>query len=170
MKIEDFNQKYNKQIAPYIKFGPYHSYERYINTNFYLEREDCYRSLRKAINHLSYNGKSINHMNYKEIKNTTKNFSDLYFYINGDINYIEMNSYGVIITLDFLGINTKKLVFTKRMITGSLIILTDNDYTDYLLTKVFYNPYFDIKENENIEKKCKIKIPNKPFIEFNYHL
>ena len=163
LKMEDFNEIYNKQIAPYIKFGPYYSYERYINTNFYLEREDCYRSLRNAINNLSASGKSINYMNYKEIKNTAKNFSNLYFYINGEINYIEINNSGVIITLDFLGINARKIIFTKRMITGSLIILTDNDYSDYLLTTVFYNPYFDLKENEkNNNKKCKIKIPKKP--------
>jgi hypothetical protein len=102
-------------------------------------------------------------MNYKEIKNTAKNFSNLYFYINGEINYIDINNSGVIITLDFLGINARNIIFTKRMITGSLIILTDNDYSDYSLTTVFYNPYFDLKENEkNNNKKCKIKIPKKP--------
>ena len=44
LTMEDFNEKYMKEIAPHIKYGPYYSYERYINTIFYLEREDCYRS------------------------------------------------------------------------------------------------------------------------------
>ena len=166
LKSEDFYEKYNKAIAPHIKVGPYFSYERYINTNFYLEREDCYRSIRNAINILQSNGKSINNMNYNEVKMITKKFSDIYYYINGEINYIEVNSYGVIITLDFLGVNSKRIKFTKRMITGSLIILTDNDYTDYLLTTVFYNPYFDLKENggnKNDKNKLKIKIPKEPY-------
>ena len=163
LKTEDFIEKNNKEIAPHIKVGPYFSYERYINTNFYLEREDCYRSLRNAINVLQTNGKSINSMSYNEIKDITKKFSDLYFYINGEINYIDINSYGVIITLDFLGVNSRKIKFTKRMITGSLIVLTDNNYTDYLLTTVFYNPYFDLKGNEDNKNKSKIKIPKEPY-------
>ena len=166
LKSEDFYEKYNKAIAPHIKVGPYVSYERYINTNFYLEREDCYRSIRNAINILQSNGKSINNMNYNEVKMITKKFSDIYYYINGEINYIEVNSYGVIITLDFLGVNSKRIKFTKRMITGSLIILTDDDYSDYLLTTVFYNPYFDLKENggnKNDKNKLKIKIPKEPY-------
>ena len=149
LKAEDFIVKNNKEIAPHIKVGPYFSYERYINTLFYLEKEDCYRSLRNAINVLQSNGKSINSMRYNEIKDITKKFSDLYFYINGEINYIDINSHGIIITLDFLGVNSRKIKFTKRMITGSLIVLTDNNYTDYLLTTVFYNPYFDLKGNED---------------------
>ena len=164
LTMEDFNEKYMKEIAPHIKFGPYYSYERYINTLFYLEREDCYRSLRKAINILQSSGKSINNMNYKEIQNVMKKNSDLYFYKNGDINYIDINSSGVIITLDFLGINARKILFTKRMITGSLIVLTDNDFTDYLLTTVYYNPYFDLKGSEKGKNKnIKIKIPKAPY-------
>ena len=170
LKTEDFIVKNNKEIAPHIKVGPYFSYERYINTNFYLEREDCYRSLRNAINVLQTNGKSINSMRYNEIKDITKKFSDLYFYINGEINYIDINSYGVIITLDFLGVNSRKIKFTKRMITGSLIVLTDNNYTDYLLTTVFYNPYFDLKGNEDNKINQKLKYQKSLIIEFNYLL
>ena len=142
LKAEDFMVKGNKKIAPHIKVGPYFSYERYINTLFYLEKEDCYRSLRNAINVLQSKGKSINSMRNKEIKYILKKCSDLYFYINGEIIYIDINSHGIIITLDFLGVNSSKIKFTKRMITGSLIVLTDNNYTDYLLSTVFYNPYF----------------------------
>ena len=102
-------------------------------------------------------------MRYNEIKEITKKFSDLYFYINGVINYIDINSHGIIITLDFLGVNSSKIKFTKRMITGSLIVLTDNNYTDYLLTTVFYNPYFDLKANEGNKSKLKFKIPKEPY-------
>jgi len=166
IKKEEFQQKYDKMISHHIKNGPYFSYERYLNTNFYLEREDCYRDLRRAIKFLQSQGKAINDMNYKEIKNVTKKFSNLYFYVKGEIIYIEVNSNGIIITLDFQGVNSKKIKFTKRMITGSLVILSDRNFSDYLLTTVFYNPYFDLKANENDNqnnKKLKIKIPDHPF-------
>jgi hypothetical protein len=161
LKSEDFNFKKINLIYPHIKSGSYFSFERYINTMFYLEKEDCYISLREAIYTLQSNSKSINDMTYQEIKNATKKFSDLYFYTNGTINYIDVNYFGIIITLDFLGANSRKIKFTKRMITGSLVVLTDNNYTDYLLATVFYNPYFDKKENEN--KKSKLKLPKEPY-------
>ena len=163
---EEFNKNYFKMICPHIKIGSYFSYERYLNTNFYLEREDCYRNLRAVISELQSNRKSINEMNYKEAKDLTKKFSDLYFYINGEIYYLEVNSNGFIITLDFQGINKKKIKFTKRMIAGSLVILTDKYYSDYLLTTVFYNPYFDLKTKDNEEtknKNLKIAIPDPPY-------
>ena len=163
LKSEDFNLKRNYLIAPHIKCGSYFSFERYINTMFYLEKEDCYRSLREAIYILQSNSKSINDMKYQEIKNTTKKFSNLYFYKNGTINYIDANCYGIIITLDFLGSNSRKIKFTKRMITGSLVILTNDNFSDYLLTTVFYNPYFDKKENENEKNKSKLKLPKEPY-------
>ena len=48
------------------------------------------------------------------------------------------------------------------MISGSLIILTDNNYENYLLTTVFYNPYVDIKLNKQ-KKKQRMKIPKFPY-------
>ena len=158
LKYEDFKNKYTKEIAPHIKSGPYYSFDRYLNTNFYLEREDCYRSLRNAIHKIQSLGKSINLMNYNEIKEITKNFSDLYFYKNGEIQYLDINSFGIVITIDFMSIKAKKIKFTKRMITGSLIVLTDNNFSDYLLGIVCYNPYFDLKEN-----KLKINLPTEPY-------
>ena len=113
IKKEEFEQKYDKMISPHIKSGPYFSYERYLNTNFYLEREDCYRDLRKAIKFLQSQGKAINDMNYQQIKNVTKKFANLYFYVKGEIAYIEINSNGMVITIDFQGINSKKIKFTK---------------------------------------------------------
>ena len=158
LKYEDFKNKYTKEIAPHIKSGPYYSFDRYLNTNFYLEREDCYRSLRNAIHKFQSLGKSINFMNYNEIKNISKNYSDLYFYKNGEIYFIDINSFGIVITIDFMSINTKKIKFTKRMIAGSLIVLTDNNFSDYILGIVCYNPYFDLKGN-----KSKIKLPSEPY-------
>ena len=164
LRREDFNLKRKNFIAPHIKSGPYFSFERYINTMFYLEKEDCYRSLREAIYNLQTDSKSINDMNYQEIKNTIKKYSDLYFYRDGTINHVDINCCGIIITIDFLGINSRKIKFTKRMITGSLVVLTDNNYSDYLLTTVFYNPYFDKKEKENENNnKSKIKLPKEPY-------
>ena len=87
-------------------------------------------------------------MNYNEIKEITKNFSDLYFYKNGEIQYLDINSFGIVITIDFMSIKAKKIKFTKRMIAGSLIVLTDNNFSDYFLGIVCYNPYFDLKENK----------------------
>ena len=86
IKKEEFEKDYDKIISHHIKIGPYFSYEKYINTNFYLEREDCYRDLRNAIKFIQSEGKSINDMNYKEIKDLTKKFPNLYFYIKGEIN------------------------------------------------------------------------------------
>ena len=105
-------------------------------------------------------------MNYQQIKNVTKKFANLYFYVKGEIAYIEINSNGMVITIDFQGINSKKIKFTKRMITGSLVVLSDKNFSDYFLTTVFYNPYFDIKTNEKNNqdnKKLKINIPDHPY-------
>ena len=56
------------------------------------------------------------------------------------------------------------------MITGSLIILTDNNYENYLLTTVYYNPYFDLKGNEDNKINQKLKYQKSLIIEFNYLL
>jgi len=53
---------------------------------------------------------------------------------------MDINRDGVILTMDFIAPTQRKIKFTKRMITGSLIILTDKNYENYLLTTVFYNP------------------------------
>ena len=62
----DLNENEQLEIAPHIKFGSYISYERYINTMFYLEYQDCYKDLKETINYLQLN-KSINKMNKKEL-------------------------------------------------------------------------------------------------------
>jgi len=82
---EDFLEKGDPLIAAHLKVGPYISYERYINTMFYLEYEDCYRDLRKSINIFQSLNKSINEMNKEELYKLSKKYSDLYFYLNGQI-------------------------------------------------------------------------------------
>ena len=159
---EDFIEKSDPLIAPHIKKGSYISYQRYINTMFYLEYEDCYRDLRKTINIFQSMKKSINEMDKKELYKLSKNYSDIYFYLKGQIIFVDINRDGVILTIDFCSPNPRPIKFTKRMITNSLIILTDNNYENYLLTTVFYNPYVDKKLNEN-KKQKKIKIPKYPY-------
>ena len=159
---EDFNEKINTPIAPHIKFGPYISYERYINTMFYLEYEDCYRDLRKTINTFRNMNKSINDMDKKELQKFSKAYSDVYFYLKGEIIKVDINRDGLIITVDFCSPSPRKLKFTKRMISGSLIILCDNNYENYLLTTVFYNPYVDQKLNEN-KRQRQLKMPKFPY-------
>ena len=104
--------------------------------------------------------KSINDMDRKELQKLSKSYSDLYFYLKGEIIFVDANRDGVIITVDFCSPSPRKLKFTKRMISGSLIILTDNNYENYLLTTVYFNPYIDKRLNQN---KRQILI-----IEYNY--
>jgi hypothetical protein len=78
---EDFIEKVDLLIAPHIKKGSYISYQRYINTMFYLEYEDCYRDLRKSINIFQSLNKSVNEMDKKELYKLSKNYSDIYFYL-----------------------------------------------------------------------------------------
>ena len=160
---EDFIEKGEPLIAPHLKVGPYISYERYINTMFYLEYEDCYRDLRKSINIIQSLNKSINEMDKNELYKLSKKYSDLYFYLNGHIIFVDINREGVILTIDFCAPSPRKIKFTKRMITNSLVILTDNNYENYLLTTVFYNPYVDKKINDKGKKRKNLKIPKYPY-------
>ena len=106
--------------------------------------------------------KSINDMDRKELQKLSKSYSDLYFYLKGEIIFVDANRDGVIITVDFCSPSPRKLKFTKRMISGSLIILTDNNYENYLLTTVYFNPYIDKRLNQN-KRQRKLKIPKYPY-------
>jgi hypothetical protein len=64
---KDFNEKNDIKIAEHIKKGSYKTYDRYINTMFYLEYEDCYRALRAAINDFQEKQVSVNKMTQKEL-------------------------------------------------------------------------------------------------------
>ena len=152
LEIEDL------KIAPHLKYGSYISYERYINTMFYLEYQDCYKDLKETIKQLN---KSINNLNTKELYQLSKDFSNIYFYLEGEIKNLELDREGAIITIEFETHYRKSIKFTKRMITGSLIILTDNNFENYLLTTVYLNPYVDRKINDN--PKNKMWLPKFPY-------
>ena len=47
------------------------------------------------------------------------------------------------------------------MITGSLVILTDNNFENYLLTTVYLNPYVDKKINDKI--RVNMWLPKFPY-------
>ena len=158
----DFKENSKIIIARHRRIGSYYSYPRYFNTMFYLEYEDCYRSVRSAINTLQANHKSINEMDKNEIYGLTNKYNDLYFYINGNITKIDINKNGIILTLDFCSPNYTKIMFTKRMILGSLVIITNNNYDKYLLTSVFYNPYISHKINPNNKGKI-YTVPKLPY-------
>ena len=146
------------KIAPHLKYGSYRSYDRYINTMFYLEYQDCYKDLKESIRQLN---KSINNLTIKELYQLSKDFSNIYFYLEGEIKSLELDREGAIITIEFKTHYKKNIKFTKRMITGSLIILTDNNFDNFLLTTVYLNPYVDRKINEN--SKQKIWLPKHPY-------
>ena len=80
INIDDFLTEVYYNIDPNIPKGKFDSYESYINTMFFLEYEDCYRNLRKAIYKLKNNYVSIGKLNKKEIKNFEKNQKDIYCY------------------------------------------------------------------------------------------
>ena len=153
INIDDFLTEVYYNIAPNIPKGKFDSYESYINTMFFLEYEDCYRNLRKAIYKLKNNYVSIGKLNKKEIKNFEKNQKDIYCYFNGEIINVEINNEGVFIIIDFSSLSGKRLNFSKRMINGSLIVITNNNYNDYLLAVVSYNPYIERKLVEKIGDK-----------------
>ena len=143
---KDFFKDEEKEIAKHKSYGPYISYLRYLNTLFYLEYEDCYRYLRRAINDYSYS---------KKIEEIKKN-KDIFYYDNVSIVGVETKENGIILTIDF---KVNYIIrFTKRMLYGSLLILTNKNLDDFLFTTVDLNPY--IEEDKNLENK--IKIPKFP--------
>ena len=160
MSTPDFNEKKDLRFAPHKKSGSYISYERYINTMFYLEYQDCYKDLKETINYLQLN-KSINNMDKKELYQLSKEFSNIYFYLEGEIKGLDLDRDGAIITIEFRTHYKKMIKFTKRMITGSLVILTDNNFENYLLTTVHFNPYVDKKIND--KSRAKMWLPKFPY-------
>ena len=96
---EDFNNRQIIEIAANIIKGSYISYERYINTMFYLEYEDCYKSLRKTINDFQSIHRSVNTIDKKEFLQLSKNSSDIYIYLKGEIRSFDIKRDGVILEL-----------------------------------------------------------------------
>ena len=160
LSIPDFNENKELRIAPHKKSGSYISYNRYINTMFYLEYQDCYKDLKETINYLQIN-KSINNMDKKELYQLSKEFSNIYFYLEGEIKGLDLDRDGAIITIEFRTHLKKMIKFTKRMITGSLVILTDNNFENYLLTTVYLNPYVDKKIND--KTRVNMWLPKFPY-------
>jgi hypothetical protein len=76
---DDFKNQQKLEIASNIIKGSYTSYEKYINTMFYLEYEDCCGSLRKTINEFQLMGKSVNKMDNRELQKLSKSNTDIYF-------------------------------------------------------------------------------------------
>ena len=144
---KDFFKDKEKEIVKHKSYGPYISYLRYLNTLFYLEYEDCYRYLRRAIKDYSLS---------KKIEEIKKN-KNIFYYDNVSIVGVETKENGIILTIDFK-VNYK-IIFTKRMLYGSLLILTNKNLDDFLFTTVELNPYID--EEKILENK--IKIPKFPY-------
>ncbi len=148
---EELIQDIEKEIVPHLTKGSYLSYERYLNTLFYLEYEDCYRSLKKTIKSL-YSEKLI------DPRQIEKKYIDIYYYFNASIPKIEATNTGIILTIDFQA--PKRVKFTKRMIYGSLLIISNENLSDFLFVTVHYNPYIK-NRNKNIKQK-EMKLPQEP--------
>ena len=165
INIDDFITEINYNIDPNLPKGEYDSYESYINTMFFLEYEDCYRNLRRAIYKLKNNDMNLEQLKPNDIKKFEKNQKDIYCYFNGEIVNVEINIEGVFIIIDFSSLFGKKLNFAKRMINGSLIVITNNTFNDYLLATVYYNPYIEkklIEKTGDSRRKMKLEMFNIP--------
>ena len=108
--------------------------------------------------------KSVNKMDKNDLQKLSKTYSDIYFYLKGEIRRVYIDRDGVILEIEFQAPTQRIIKFTKRMITSSLIILTDDNFEKYLLTTVYYNPYLDkkIKDNQRMRKKS-IRMPKHPY-------
>ena len=69
---------------------------------FFLEYEDCYRSLRRAIYNLIEDGKSLYHLDKQEKWSFERRRHDVYCYCDGEIIKAEMNHEGILLTIDFI--------------------------------------------------------------------
>ena len=151
---KDFTKEINNKIDENKIKGKYDLFEKYINTMFFLEFEDCYRNLRRAIFNLIKDGKCLNQIeNKKEQLKFERKKHDIYCYMDGEIINVEMNHEGIFIIIEFTHLVGKEIKFTKRMINGSLVIIVDNEFEEFLLTTVSYNPYIESKLLENSQDK-----------------
>jgi superfamily I DNA and/or RNA helicase len=112
--------------------GSYESWERYFNTLFYLVREDGYRSLRDNIYHILNKG--------IDSKTIEKQNRDIYYYPEVNIVRIELGFDGLIFTLSFSTLRNR-VNWHKRMLYGSLVILTDFDFSDFIMAVIVKNPF-----------------------------
>ena len=176
INIKDFKKDIRYKICANKIEGKYKSYEEYINTMFCLEYEDCYRNLRRAIYELVKEAKPLNNLEKKERWTFERKKHDIFCYFDGKIIKTEMNKDGILLTIDFIPLVGKKIKFTKRMLNGSLVIITNNNYEDYLLVVVSYNPYVEknlLEKSEDKKRKEKLdmfNIPKEPIYRIKFEL
>jgi hypothetical protein len=127
-------------IESHRPIGDYESWERYLNTMFYLVREDCYRSVRNSIQAIVRNSEWNTQLDKKL-------FQDIYFYPNVNIIEMEINLKGIVFTISF-GVPQKKLSWSKRLMYGSLLIFSKNYFQDIIMGIVVESP--DPKKSERI--------------------
>ena len=91
-----------------------------------------------------------------------KENKDIYYYYNATIVGVEIGINGFLLTLDFESFQRIRK-FTKRMIYGSLLVLSDMNFESYLLTTVYFNPYVvqKLKGKENVSRH-DIGFPSNP--------
>jgi hypothetical protein len=147
----------NKQpaIEAHRAKGSYDSWERYFNTLFYLVREDGYRSLRKNIY------KIIN----KGVDSKTIEKDDIYYYPDVSIVKIELGPTGLLFTLSFRTL-TNKVNWCKRMLFGSLVIITDLEFSDFIMAVIAKNPYDMAKVTKSKGTFCQISLVGMDFKNF----
>jgi superfamily I DNA and/or RNA helicase len=128
--------------------GDYETWERYLNTMFYLVREDCYRSLRESVNEIS------NRMKIES--NIDKEFRDIYYYKSVKVKDLQIDVKGIIFTLTF-EMFQKRISWSKRLLFGSLVIITKYDFGDIVLGIVNEGPD-PKKKQKNNKYECKIQL------------
>ena len=75
-----------------------------------------------------------------------------------------MNKDGIAFNNRFYSSNRKKIKYTKRMLNGSLVIISNNNYEDYLLAIVLYILYIEkklLEKNENKKRQEKLDMLKK---------
>jgi hypothetical protein len=123
---------------------------------FYLVREDCYRSLRESINKIS--------ARFEIQSNIDKEFRDIYYYKSVKVRDLQIDMKGIIFTLSFK-IYQRKVSWSKRLLIGSLVIITKNDMNDIVLGLVSEGP--DPKQKyDNNTFQCKILLLDNNFRNF----
>ena len=129
-----------------------------------LEYEDFYRNLRRAIYDLMKEEKPLNKLEKKErwIFERKKAWYILLFWCK--IIKTDMNKDGIAFNNRFYSSNRKKIKYTKRMLNGSLVIISNNNYEDYLLAIVLYILYIEkklLEKNENKKRQEKLDMLKK---------
>jgi len=138
LSTEELLEPFTKSIEVHREKGSYESWERYINTLFYLTREDCYRSLRKEI-------EFIFNKQPKEANSRINKLSDVYYYKKITVDSVEAGKFGVMLKIEIdLKVNRIAMLGSKRLLNGSLVIITDEAFENvsFCLVKEIDNEYF----------------------------